>query len=459
MKIIALHEQRPFVHAQNRFSHPADTLRQIARDMLDYAAKHGATACAAEVSDGFGQSVTVRQGEVETIEYNRDKGLGISVYLGQRRGNANTSDFSPQAVRDTVDAALSIARHTASDDCAGLPERAMLATEFPDLDLYHPWLLNVEQAIELAGECEQAAFSRDKRIKNSEGATVSVHESQFVFANSLGFIGGYPTSRHSVSCAVIAGKGGAMQRDHWYSEAREASEMLKVEEVGRIAAERALRRLNSRKLGTMQVPVLFEAPIAASLLGHFVGAVSGGSQYRKSSFLLDQLGKPVFSPNIHIDDIPDIPRGLASSTFDDEGVKTQRRAMVEAGVLQGYFLGSYSARKLGMKTTGNAGGNHNLILRPGDLDFNGLLKKMGRGLLVTELLGQGVNHVTGDYSRGAAGFWVEHGEIQYPVEEITIAGNLKDMYRHIAAVGKDVLVQGSRQSGSVLIENMMVAGQ
>ena len=442
----------------HRFSHSADTLRQLARDMLAYAAKQGATACAAEVSDGFGQAVTVRQGEVETIEYTRDKGIGISVYIGQRRGNASTSDFSPQAVRDTVDAALSIARHTASDDCAGLPPREFLATEFPDMDLYHPWLLSVEQAIELAKECEQAAFARDKRINNSEGASVNVQEAQFVFANSLGFSGGFPTSRHSISCSVIAGKGGAMQRDYWYSEARKAREMLKVEEIGRIAAERAIRRLKSRKLATTQVPVLFEAPIAASLIGHFVGAVSGSSLYRKSSFLLDQLGKQVFSPNIHIDDVPDIARGLGSSAFDDEGVKTQRRAVVEAGVLQGYFLGSYSARKLGMQTTGNAGGNHNLIVRPGESDFNDLLKKMGRGLVVTELLGQGVNHVTGDYSRGAAGFWVEHGEIQYPVEEITIAGNLKDMYQHIAAVGNDVLVQGSRQCGSILIESMMVAG-
>jgi len=445
--------------SEQRFSHSSDTLRQLARDMLQYAKKQGATAASAEVSDGFGQAVTVRQGEVETIEYNRDKGIGISVFIGQRRGNAHTSDFSPQAVRDTVDAALSIARHTAIDDCAGLPEKELLATEFPDLDLYHPWLLNVEQAIELARECEQAAFARDKRINNSEGASVSVHEAQFVYANSLGFIGGYPTSRHSVSCSVIAGKGSAMQRDYWYTEAREASEMLKVEEVGRIAAERTLRRLKARKLGTMQVPVLFEAPVAASLLGSFVGAVSGGSQYRKSSFLLDQLGQQVFSSNIHIDDVPDIPRGLASGTFDDEGVQTQRRAIIEKGVLQGYFLGSYSARKLGMKSTGNSGGNHNLIVRPGELNFDGLLKKMGRGLVITELLGQGVNAVTGDYSRGAAGFWVEHGEIQYPVEEFTIAGNLKDMYRHIAAVGNDVLVQGSRQCGSILLENMMVAGQ
>lgn len=441
------------------FSHSAETLRQLARDMLHYAKQQGATACAAEVSDGFGQSVNVRRGEVETIEYNRDKGLSVSVYLGQRRGNASTSDFSPKAVRDTVDAALSIARYTASDDCAGLPEKTMLATEFPDLDLYHPWALNVEQAIELARECEQAAFDRDKRISNSEGATVNMHEGQFVYANSLGFIGGFPSSRHSISCAVIAGKNDAMQRDYWYSEARNAVEMLRVEEIGRIAAERALRRLKGRKLGTMQCAVLYEAPVAASLIGHFVGAVSGGSLYRKSSFLLDQLGQQVFSNNIRIDDVPNIPRGLASGAFDDEGVKTRHRAIVEHGVLQGYFLGSYSARKLGMQTTGNSGGNHNLIVQPGKLDFDGLLKKMGRGLVVTELLGQGVNHVTGDYSRGAAGFWVENGEIQYPVEEITIAGNLKDMYRHIAAVGNDVLVQGSRQCGSILVENMTVAGQ
>lgn len=442
-----------------RFSHSAGTLRQLALDTLQYARRQGATACATEVSDDFGQAVTVRQGKVETIEYNRDKGISVSVYLGQRRGNASTSDFSPKAVRDTVDAALSIARYTASDDCAGLPEQEMLATSFPDLDLYHPWQLSVEQAIELARECEHAAFARDARIRNSEGATVHVHESQFVLANSLGFIGGYPTSRHGVSCAVIAGKGSSMQRDYWYSEARDAGDMLKVEEVGRIAAERAIRRLKARKLGTMNVPVLFEAPVAASLIGHFVSAVSGGSLYRKSSFLPDHLGRRVFSKNIRIDDIPDIPRGLASSAFDEEGVKTQRRTIVEKGMLQGYFLGSYSARKLGMKTTGNAGGNHNLIVHPGRLDFDGLLKKMVRGLVVTELLGQGVNHVTGDYSRGAAGFWVDNGEIQFPVEEITIAGNLKDMYRHIAAVGNDVLAQGSRRCGSILVEQMTVAGQ
>ncbi len=439
--------------------HSADSLQQLAADIIRYARQQGASASATEVSEGFGQTVTVRQGAVETIEYNRDKGMSVSVYIGQRRGNASSTDFSKKAVHDTVDAALNIARYTAEDDCAGLPDADQLATEFPDLDLYHPWKINVEQAIALACECEQAAFRTDKRINNSEGATVNVNEGRFVQANSLGFVGGYPSSRHSVSCLVIAGKGADMQRDYWYGSARDAREILKVEEIGRIAAERTVRRLNARKLDTMQCPVLFEAPVASGLFGHFVGAVSGSSLYRKSSFLLDQLDKPVFSGNIRIDDVPDIPRGLGSSAFDNEGVRTRRRSIVEEGVLRGYFLGSYSARKLGMQTTGNAGGTHNLIVQSGKLDFNGLLREMQRGLLVTELLGHGVNPVTGDYSRGAAGFWVEHGEIQYPVEEITIAGNLKDMYKHIVAVGNDVLVQGPRQCGSVLIENMTVAGR
>jgi len=447
---------------QDRFSNSADGLRNIARDMLAYAGQRGASAAAADVSEGFGQAVTVRQGEVETIEYNRDKGLAITVYIGRQRGNASTSDFSPQAVRDTVDAALSIARYTAQDDCSGLPDADMLARDCPDLDLYHPWDLPVDDAIELAQRCEQAALDADVRINNSEGATVNVHEAQFVHANSLGFVGGYPTSRHSISCAVIAGKDDAMERDYWYNVARDAGDLQDAEEVGRIAAQRTVRRLNARQLDTMQVPVLFEAPIASGLLGHFVGAVSGGSLYRKSSFLLDQLDQPVFASHINIEDIPDIRKGLASSPFDDEGVRVQTRRIIEDGVLRGYFLGSYSARKLGLRTTGNAGGSHNLILKAsggGELDFAGLLRQMNRGLLVTELLGQGVNHVTGDYSRGAAGFWVEHGEIQYPVQEITIAGNLKDMYRNIVAAGNDMLVQGSRQCGSVLVDGMTVAGR
>jgi len=448
----------------SRFSHSEDDLRNIAQDMLDYARKKGATSAAADVSVGFGQGVTVRRGEVETIEYNRDKGLSVTVFLGKQRGSSSTSDFAPQAVRDAVDAALSIARYTAKDECAGLPDEEMLAREYPDMDLYHPWDLHVDDAIELARQCEQVAMDTDKRITNSEGATVNLHEASFISANSLGFMGGFPTSRHSISCAVIAEEGDSMERDYWYTVARDARDLMEAQQVGRIAAERTVRRLSARQLDTMHVPILYEAPIASGLLGSFVHAVSGSSLYRKSSFLLDHMDKQVFSSHVNISDVPDIPKGLASSPFDDEGVRTQKRNIIENGVLRGYFLGSYSARKLGLKTTGNAGGSHNLILQPsggqtGGLDFNGLLKKMGRGLLVTELLGQGVNHVTGDYSRGAAGFWVEHGEIQYPVQEITIAGNLKDMFQNIVAAGNDVLKLGSKQCGSILIEGMTIAGR
>ena len=442
-----------------RFSHSADQLSDIAQGMLAYAKQRGASASSVDVSVGFGQAVTVRQSEVETIEYNRDKGLSITVYMGKQRGNASTSDFGAQAIKDTVDAALSIARYTAKDECSGLPDEDMLARDSADLDLYYPWDLPVDEAIVLAQQCEQAALDADKRVSNSEGATVNLHEALFVSANSLGFMGGFPTSRHSLSCAVIAGNDDMMERDYWYTVARDARDLLDAQQVGRIAAERSVRRLDARQIATMQVPVLFEAPIAAGLLGHFVGAVSGGSLYRKSSFLLDQKDRQVFAPHINIIDVPDIRKGLASSPFDDEGVRTRTRTIVENGVLKDYFLGSYSARKLGLRTTGNAGGNHNLILQSGELDCAGLLKTMSRGLLVTELLGSGVNAVTGDYSRGAAGFWVENGEIQYPVEEITIAGNLKDMYRNIVAVGSDVLVQGSRQCGSILVDGMMVAGQ
>ena len=442
-----------------RFSYPYSTLQQIARDILNYAKEGGATACESEVSDGFGQNVTVRRGEVETIEYNRDKGLAVTVYIGQKRGNASTSDFSPQAVRDTVSAALSIARYTAADDCAGLADASLLANKFPDLELYFPWDLPVEHAIQLAQACESAAFAVDKRITNSEGGSVSRSESQFVYANSLGFMGGYPTSRHSISCAVIAGRDDSMQRDYWYSVARNANDLDPAESVGKKAGSRSVARLGAKKIATCEVPVLFEAPIASSLIGHFVGAISGGSLYRKSSFLLDSVGKQVFAPDIQIQEKPHLKKGLASSAFDDEGVTTLDRKVVENGVVQGYFLGSYSARKLGLRTTGNAGGSHNLIFDNGaPLPFSELLKRMGKGLLVTELLGQGVNSVTGDYSRGAAGYWVEGGEIQHPVEEITIAGNLKDMLPGICALGNDTLVQGSKQCGSLLIDRMTVAG-
>jgi PmbA protein len=442
-----------------RFSYPYSTLQQIARDILSYAKEGGATACETEVSDGFGQNVTVRRGEVETIEYNRDKGLAVTVYIGQKRGNASTSDFSPQAVRDTVSAALSIARYTAEDDCAGLADTDLLASEFPDLELYFPWDLPVEQAIQIAQTCEAAAFAVDKRITNSEGGSVSLSESQFVYANSLGFMGGYPTSRHSISCAVIAGRDDSMQRDYWYSVARNAADLDQADSVGKKAGSRSVARLGAKKIATCEVPVLFEAPIASSLIGHFVGAISGGSLYRKSSFLMDSVGKQVFAPDIQIQEKPHLKKGLASGAFDNEGVTTVDRKVVENGVVQGYFLGSYSARKLGLKTTGNAGGNHNLIIDNGaPMSFSELLKKMGKGLLVTELLGQGVNSVTGDYSRGAAGYWVEGGEIQHAVEEITIAGNLKDMLPGICAMGSDTLVQGSKQCGSLLVDRMTVAG-
>jgi len=441
------------------FSNSFETLQQIARDILELAKQGGASACETNVSDGSGQNVTVRQGAVETIEYTRDKGLSITIYIGQKRGNASSSDFSPQAIRETVAAALSIARYTAEDSYAGLADANLLATSFPDLDLFHPWSLPVEQAIELARQCEAVALATDKRIINSEGASVAVNASQFVYANSLGFNGGYPLSRHSVSCAVIAGEHGSMQRDYWYSVARAANDLEAIDEIGRKAGARSLARLGARKIATCEAPVLFEAPLASSLLSCFVHAVSGSSLYRKSSFLLDSIGKQVFPENIQINELPHLFKGLASCTFDDEGVATRARKVIENGVLQGYFLGSYAARKLGLQSTGNAGGNHNLILENDTpLSFTELLKKMDTGLLVTELLGHGVNLVTGDYSQGAAGFWVERGEICYPVEEITIAGNLAEMFRGIVAVGNDVIVRGSKQSGSLLIERMTVAG-
>ncbi|HUW27352.1 MAG TPA: metalloprotease PmbA [Sulfuriferula sp.] len=443
----------------DRFSHSSDHLQALVHDMLDYARQQGATGCEAEASAGFGQSVTVRKGEVETIEYNRDKGIAVSVYIGQRKGHASTSDFGMEALHATVDKALTIARYTAEDSFAGLPDEALLARDIPELDLYHPWAYSVEQAIDAARECEAAALAVDSRINNSEGASVNTQESLFVYGNSLGFLAGYPTSRHAISCAVIAESAAGMQRDYWYTTARDAADMDAGTLVGRRAGERTVRRLDARQVKTGQVPVLFEAPVAAGLLGHFVSAASGGNLYRKSSFLLDSLGQQIFAPIVQIAERPHILKGLASSPFDNEGVATHDRNLVKDGVLGGYFLSSYSARKLGMQSTGNAGGNHNLILSSTGEDFAALLKKMDTGLLVTELLGHGINTVTGDYSRGAAGFWVENGVIQYPVEEITIAGNLKDMFRQIIAIGTDIEARGSKQTGSILIERMTVAGE
>ncbi len=444
--------------SEQGFSYSAERLRELAADVLAHAEKLGASACEVDVSEGFGQSVTVRRQEVETIEYNRDKGLGVTVYLGQQRGHASTSDFGAAAVRATVEAALSIARFTAPDPCAGLPDKELLATGSPDLDLYHPWDLPVDSAIDIARRCEQAAFDVSPLITNSEGGSVSAQQSHFISANSLGFMGGYASTRHYISCAVIAGEGDAMQRDDWYVSKRVPGELAAPESVGDYAARRALSRLDARKVKTCKVPVLFEAPLAAALIGSFVHATSGGALYRKSSFLVDSLGQQIFPTHIQISERPHIPRGSASSPFDDDGVATKEREVVADGVLQGYFLGTYSARKLGMVTTGNAGGSHNLIVHSGPDDFAALLRKMGRGLLVTELLGHGINYVTGDYSRGVAGYWVEGGEIRHPVHEVTIAGNLRDMFKGIVAVGNDVLVRGSKQVGSILIERMTVAG-
>jgi PmbA protein len=441
------------------FSYAFATLQQLAEDVLKHARDKGATACEVDVSEGFGQSVGVRCDEVETIEFNRDKGVGVTVYSGQRKGYASTSDFSPLALRETVEAALAIARFTAADDCAGLADAELMARDCPDLDLYHPWALTVEDAIAMARRCEQAAFDASPLVSNSEGASISTQQTQFVAANSLGFMGGYPTSRHYVSCSVIAGENDGMQRDDWYTTHRDAAQLDDALRVGRIAAERAVARLGGRRASTGDFPVLFEATIAGGLLGSLVHAASGGALYRKASFLVDHLGKRVLPDFVNISERPHIRGGLGSAPFDSDGVATREREVVSGGILQGYFLSAYTARKLGLQTTGNAGGSHNLIIEPGELGLDGLLQKMNRGLLVTELLGQGVNYVTGDYSRGAAGYWVENGSIAYPVEEITIAGNLKAMLAGIVAVGNDVLVRGSKQTGSILVDRMTVAGE
>lgn len=434
---------------------------------LAHAKKLGATDAGADASEGCGLSVSVRKGELETVERNRDKSLGVTVYIGQRRGNASTSDFSEAAIQQTVQAAYDIARFTAEDPTAGLPDADDIAPRAThrELDLFHPWDVSSEEAARIAVECEAAAMATHKRITNSEGASVSAQQSHFFSAHTRGFAGGYASSRHSVSVAPIAslpGRHGEMQRDFWYSSMRNAQDLASPEAIGRYAAQRALSRLGSRKIPTTECAVLFESPLAAGLLGGFVQAVSGGSLYRKSSFLLNSLGKQIFPKHIQIEEDPFILGGKGSSPFDDEGVKVQQRMVVEDGRVQGYFLSSYSARKLGMKTTGNAGGSHNLMLtstrtKPGD-DLDAMLKKLGTGLLVVELMGQGVNYVTGDYSRGASGFWVENGEIAFPVQEITIAGNLKDMYKGIQAVGADAYNYGAKTVGSILINRMKVAG-
>ena len=446
------------------FSYTRADFEELVDLALSHARKLGATDAGAEASEGCGLSVSVRKGDLENVERNRDKSLGVTVYVGSQRGNASTSDFSRAAIERTVQAAYDIARFTAQDPVAGLPEPDDVSPEADqrDLDLFHPWAVTSEQAAELALRCEKAAFDTDRRITNSEGAGVSAQQSHFFSAHTHGFRGGYASSRHSISVAPIAGRGSDMQRDAWYSSMRSATELAAPEAVGRYAAERALARLKSRKIPTRECPVLFESPLAAGLLGAYVQATSGGSLYRKSSFLVDSLGKQVFADHLDVLEDPFVRRGKGSAPFDEEGVRTSARKVVDAGRVEGYFLSSYSARKLGMKTTGNAGGSHNLTLtsrrtQPGD-NLVEMLRKLGTGLFVIELMGQGVNYVTGDYSRGASGFWVENGEIAFPVQEITIAGNLKEMFRTIEAVGSDVYNYGAKTVGSILVSRMKVAG-
>jgi PmbA protein len=435
-------------------------LKNIVSESLELARKLGASQAEADVSLQKGLTTTVRLGEVETVEYQRDRGMGITVYFGKRKGSASTADLSARAVEETVEKACDIARYTAEDDCSGLADPEELARDIPDLDLDHPWDLPPEQAVETARECEAAGRVVDPRITNSEGASVSSHRGVRVYGNSHGFLEGYPSSSHSVSCVLLAQVGEDMQRDYWYASARDARELESSQSIGRKAGERAVARLGARKIATQKARVLYAPEVARGLVGHFLGAIRGSSQYRKSSFLLGASGQQIFPSFFELRERPHIKKALGSSPFDGEGVATRNRELVKDGVLQGYVLGSYSARKLGLKTTGNAGGTHNLLVESntGGMDLSALMRELGTGLLVTELMGQGVNGVTGDYSRGASGYWIENGVQSYPVHEITIAGNLKDMYRNIAAIGNDVDLRGGVRVGSILISEMTIAG-
>jgi len=435
-------------------------LAQIVSQALDAARKAGADQAEADVSLQKGLNVTVRLGEVETLEYQRDRGLGITVYFGGAKGSASTADLRPEALADMVAKACAIARHTARDEFAGLADPAELARDIPDLSLEHPWVLTPEDAIEIARRCEAAGLAVDARLTNSEGASVSTHQGVRVYGNSLGFLAGYPSTSHSVSCALLAQAGDDMQRDYWYSAARNPADLDDVELIGRRAGERAVARLGAQKLSTRKAPVIFAAEVARGFFGHLLSAIRGSSQYRKSSFLLDAAGQQVLPAFLQMQERPHLRSALASSPFDGEGVATRDRDLVKDGVLTGYILGSYSARKLGLRTTGNAGGIHNLLVSGGAdaPDLDGLFRRMGEGLYVTELMGQGVNGVTGDYSRGATGFWISGGARGPAVQEITIAGNLTQMYRDVVAVGSDVDLQGAIRTGSVLVDGMTIAG-
>ncbi len=433
-------------------------LREQVEQIIAEAQRQGASACEVAVSLEQGLSTTVRQGEVETVEFNRDQGFGITLYLGQRKGSASTSASGPDAIRQTVAAALAIAQHASEDECAGLAAAELMAGALPELDLYHPWAITPEQAVERALECEAAAFAADGRISNADGTSLSTHLGCRVYGNSHGFIGGYASSRHSLSCVMIAEAAGQMQRDYWYDVNRLGECLASPASIGRRAAERTVARLGARPVPTCEVPVLFSAELAGGLFGHFLAAISGGNLYRKSSFLEGALGQQLFPDWLTLAEQPHIPRALGSAAFDNDGLATYAKPFVTDGTLVSYILGSYSGRKLGLPSTANAGGVHNLFVSHGSEDQAALIRRMDRGLLVTELMGQGLNLVTGDYSRGAAGFWVENGEIQFPVQEVTIAGNLREMFRQVVAVGNDLELRSNVRSGSVLIERMTVAG-
>ena len=433
-------------------------LQEQVEAILAEARRQGASACEVAVSAGQGLSTTVRQGEVETVEFNRDQGFGITLYVGQRKGSASTSATGIEAIRETVAAALAIAKHTSEDECSGLADAALMARELPELDLYHPWSITPEQAVEQALTCEAAAFAADKRIKNADGTSLNTHQGCRVYGNSHGFVGGYASTRHSLSCVMIAEGDGQMQRDYWYDVNRQGELLADAKGIGQRAAERAVSRLGARPVPTCEVPVLFAAELAGGLFSHLLAAISGGNLYRQSSFLEGALGQRLFPEWLTLDERPHLPRALGSANFDGDGLATYAKPFVEKGELVSYVLGTYSGRKLGLPSTANSGGVHNLFVTHGDEDQQALIRRMDRGLLVTELMGQGLNLVTGDYSRGTAGFWVENGEIQFPVQEVTIAGNLRDMFRQVVAVGRDLERRGNICTGSVLIEKMTVAG-
>ena len=436
----------------------ADSFKNIVADALKMAAASGATQAEAGLSVSQGLSVATRMGSVETIEHQQDNGLGISVYIGQHKGSASTSNLDPEAIRKTVEAACNIARYTSEDPCTGLADAELMATEMHDLDLYHPWNLEPQTVIDLALECENAALEYDQRIVNSEGASVDLNAGLAVYGNSHGFLEAERKSRHSISCSVVGESNGKMQRDYWYDISRHPDYLASARSVGEKAAERTVRRLDATKLNTQQAPILFVPELARGIVGSFTAAIGGAAQYRKASFLLDAIGESVFPKFLQLNEDPFIPQALGSANFDSEGVATRVHSLVTDGVVQNYLLDSYAARKLNLTSTGHASGVHNLTLNDTGKTFDECLSAMHRGLLVTELMGHGVNNVTGDYSRGAAGFWVENGKLDHAVEEVTIASNLRTMFKGIVEIGKDVDLRGNIRCGSILIDNMTIAG-